>query len=115
MAVQEQAQRRAARDWSFLNKLIGAAALAAIAQGLFVSQRGGSTIGAFALLLLLVAMLLVPAIWRGRASRAALAAAAFFGLVLAADPGPVALALYWTMLTLAALLVRTNGFDDGWR
>ena len=55
MAVQEQAPRRAARDWSFLAKLIGAAALAAIAQGLFVFQRGGITIGAFALLLLVVA------------------------------------------------------------
>jgi hypothetical protein len=115
MAVQEQAPRRAARDWSFLAKLIGAAALATIAQGLFVFQRGGTTIGAFALLLLIVAALLAPAMRRNRASRAALAAAVFFALVLAADPGPVALLLYWTMLTLAALLARANGFDDGWR
>jgi hypothetical protein len=115
MAVQEQAPRRAARDWSFLAKLIGAAVLATIAQGLFLFQRGGTTIGGFALLLLIVAAALAPAMRRNRASRAALAAAAFFALVLAADPGPLALALYWTMLTLAALLTRANGFDDGWR
>jgi hypothetical protein len=115
MAVQEQAPRRAVRDWSFLAKLIGAAALATIAQGLFLFQRGGTTIGAFALLLLIVAVFLLPAMRRNRASRAALAAAVFFALVLAADPGPLALLLYWTMLTLAALLARANGFDDGWQ
>lgn len=115
MAEPEAAPRRAVRDWSFLTKLIGALALAGIAQGLFVNQQGGSTIGGFALLLLIVVVLLRPILWRHRASRMALAAAAFFALVLAADPGPLALLLYWTMLTLAALLTRAERFGDGWR
>jgi hypothetical protein len=106
---------RAMRDWSFLYKLIGALALAGIAQGLFVFQRGGSTIGGFALLLLLVVGLLRPILWRNRAARLALAAAAFFALVLAADPGPLPLLLYWIMLSLAALLARAECFGDGWR
>lgn len=105
----------AARDWSFLYKLIGALALAGIAQGLFVMQRGGATIGGFALLLLLVAVLLRPALWRNRAARPALAVTAGFALVLAFDPGILALLLYWTMLSLAALLARAHGFGDGWR
>jgi hypothetical protein len=115
MADDETARTHAARDWSFLYKLIGALALAGIAQGLFVMQRGGATIGGFAMLLLLVAALLRPALWRNRAARAALAAAAYFALVLAFDPGLLALLLYWTMLTLAALLARAARFGDGWR
>jgi Domain of unknown function (DUF4173) len=89
--------------------------LAGIAQGLFVSQRGGATIGGFALLLLGVAALLRPVLWRNRRARLALAAAAFFALVLATDPGALALLLYWAMLTLAALLPRADRFRDGWR
>ena len=115
MAEPERAPRRAARDWSFLFKLIGALALAGIAQGLFVFQRGGATIGGFALLLLGVAVLLRPLLWRHRPSRLALLVATFFALVLAADPGLLALFLYWTMLTLAVLLTRSERFGDGWR
>jgi hypothetical protein len=115
MAEPEKAPRVAVRDWSFVHKLIGALALAGIAQGLFVFQRGGATIGGFALLLLVVAVLLRPVLWRNRVSRFALAAATFFALVLAADPGLLALFLYWTMLTLAALLARAKHFGDGWR
>jgi hypothetical protein len=48
-------------------------------------------------------------------SRIAFAGASFFALALAADPGPLALLLFWTSLTLAALLPRTARFDDGWR
>ena len=93
MAEPDKTPRRAVRDWSFLYKLIGAVALAGIAQGLFVFQRGGATIGGFALLLLIVAVLLRPLLWRHRPSRPALIAAAFFALVLAADPGLLALFL----------------------
>ena len=115
MAVPDTKPRRAIGDRSFLFKLIGALALAGIAQGLFVFQGGGATIGGFALLLLIAAVLLRPLLWRNRRSRSALLAAAFFALVLAADPGLLALFLYWTMLTLAALLTRAERFGDGWR
>ena len=107
--------RRPIGDWSFLFKLVGALALAAIAQALFVFQRGGATIGGFALLILALTTLLRPVMWRHRHARIALAASAFFSLVLAFDPGLLALFLFWTLLTVAALLPRSTGFDDGWR
>jgi hypothetical protein len=109
------AASRVPRDWSFLYKLIAALALAGIAQGLFVNERAGATIGGFALLLLVIVALVRPLLWRHRGARLALAAAAFFALALALDPGPLALLLYWTMLTLAMLLPRGAQFGDGWR
>src|SRR5207244_3247943 len=115
MAEPEKAPQRAVGDWSFLLKLAAALSLAAIAQAVFVAQRAGTTIGGFALLLLITAALLRPVLWKNRAARPALAAAAFFALVLAADPGFLALILYWMMLSLTALLPRAARFDDGWR
>lgn len=115
MDGRDEAPQRAVGDWSFLFKLIGALALAGFAQALFLFERAGATIGGFALVLLGAAALLRPVIWRDRRARLALAAAAFFALVLAADPGFLALFLYWIMLTLAALLPRAAGFGDGWR
>jgi hypothetical protein len=115
MDERDKAPRRAVGDWSFLLKLIGAVALAGFAQGLFLLERAGATIGGFALLLLGAAALLRPVMWRDRRARLALAAAVFFALVLAADPGFLALFLYWIMLTLAALLPRAADFGDGWR
>ena len=111
----DKTPQRTVGDWSFLFKLIGALALAGIAQSLFVLQRGGATIGGFALLVLGAAALLRPVMRRDRRARIALAAATFFALVLAADPGFLALFLYWIMLTLAALLPRSTHFGDGWR
>jgi hypothetical protein len=115
MAEPELMPKPLGGDWSFRFKLVGALALAGIAQGLFVFQRGGATIGGFAMLLLIVVALLRPVLWRNRGARLALAAAAFFALVLAADPGFLALLLYWTMLTVAALLPQAARFGDGWR
>src|SRR6476659_310653 len=115
MDERDKGPRRAVGDWSFLFKLIGALALAGFAQALFLFERAGATIGGFALLLLGAAALLRPVMWRDRRARLALAAAAVFALVLAADPGFLALFLYWIMLTLAALLPRSAGFGDGWR
>lgn len=115
MDERDKAPRRAVGDSSFLFKLIGALALAGFAQALFLFERAGATIGGFSLLLLGAAALLRPVMWRDRRARLALAAAVFFGLVLAADPGFLALFLYWIMLTLAALLPRSAQFSDGWR
>lgn len=115
MDEEHETARGTAGDRSFLFKLIGALALAGIAQALFLFERAGATIGGFALLLLGIVALLRPAMWRNPRARLALVAAAFFGLVLAADPGFLALFLYWLLLTLAALLPRAAGFGDGWR
>jgi len=103
------------RDYSFLLKLVGALALVALADLLFYFQRAGSTLGLFAVLLLVLVVATRNGILRSWPSRVALAAASFFALALAADPGPLAALLYWTALTLAALLPRTARFDDGWR
>jgi hypothetical protein len=105
----------APRKGSFLFKLGIALAAATAADGLFVFQRGGSTIGFFALALLALAAAANPAARRRAASRVALAAAALFAFLLVVDPGPLALLLHWTALTLAMLLPRTARFDDGWR
>ena len=101
--------------YSFLLKLAGAILLVALADLLFWFQRAGSTIGLFALALLVVAGCMRTEMFGRWPSRLALAAAFAFTLALAADPGPLALALYWTALTLAVLLPRTTHFDDGWR
>jgi hypothetical protein len=115
MAVRDETSRRALRDWTFLFKIAGALFLAGFGQWLFVFQRGGSTIGGFALLIMMVVALVRPMLLRHRGARLAFAAAGFFALALATDPGFLALLLYWTMLTLAVLLSRADRFGDGWR
>jgi hypothetical protein len=101
--------------YSFLLKLGGAILLVALADALFWFQRAGSTIGLFAFALLVVAGCLRPEMLARWPSRMAFAAAFLFALALAADPGLLALVLWWTSLTLAVLLPRTARFDDGWR
>jgi len=101
--------------YSFLLKLGGAILLVALADLLFYFQRAGSTIGLFAFALLILAACLRLEMFRRWPSRAAFAAAVLFAAILAADPGLVALALFWTALTLAVLLPRAARFDDGWR
>jgi hypothetical protein len=100
---------------AFLFKLAGALLLVILADLLFWFQRAGSTLGLFALAVLVVAACTRMEILARWPSRFAFAGALFFALALAADPGPLALLLYWTSLTLAALLPRTARFDDGWR
>lgn len=101
--------------YTFLLKLAGALLLVILADLLFWFQRAGSTLGLFALAVLIVTGCMRMEMFRRWPSRIAFAAAMFFALALAADPGPLALLLYWTSLTLAALLPRTTRFDDGWR
>ena len=103
------------RRYSFLLKLGGALLLVALADLLYWLQNAGSTIGLFALSLLALTACLRMEMFRRWPSRLALAAAAFFALALTADPGPLALLLYWIALTLAALLPRAAGFDNGVR
>jgi hypothetical protein len=101
--------------YSFLLKIAGALLLVALADLLFWFQRAGSTLGLFALAVLIVTGCMRMEIFRRWPSRIAFAGALSFALALAADPGPLALLLYWTSLTLAVLLPRTALFDDGWR
>jgi hypothetical protein len=101
--------------YSFLLKLVAALLLVILADLLFWLQRAGSTIGLFALAVLMITICVRLEIVRRWPPRIAAAAALCFALALAADPGPLALLLYLASLTLAALLPRTARFDDFWR
>ena len=98
--------------YTFLLKLAGALLLVALADLLFWFQRVGSTLGLFALAVLVATLCLRTEIFARWPSRIAAAAALFFALALAVDPGPLALLLFTLAITLAALLPRTAGFDD---
>jgi hypothetical protein len=100
---------------SFLLKLAAALLLVILADQLFWFQRAGSTIGLFALAVLIATLCVRLEILLHWPSRIAAGAALCFALSLAADPGPLALLLYLASLTLMALLPRTARFDDAWR
>lgn len=88
---------------SFRFKLAGAVLLVILADLFFFMQRSGSTLGLFALALLVLACFLRLEILRRWPSRLALAAATGFALVLAIDPGLLAFSLFWIALTFAVL------------
>jgi len=100
---------------TFLLKLAGALLLVLLADQLFWLERVGSTIGLFALAMLAVTLVARPEILRRLASAIAAAAALFFALALAWEPGPLTILYFLAAITLAALLPRTARFDDAWR
>jgi hypothetical protein len=103
------------RRFSFLQKIVLAAALVALADHLFFFQRAGATIGLFAAALLVVLLAATPAIGRNGPALIASGAALLFALVLGEDPSLLAFGLFATAAAMAALLPRTRAFDDGWR
>jgi hypothetical protein len=100
---------------TFARKILLAAALVAIADHLFFFQRAGSTAGLFAAALLTAILVATPAIGRSRSALTASASALVFVAVLGDDPSPLAAFLFFASAALAALLPRTEAFDDGWR
>jgi hypothetical protein len=103
------------RRFSFLQKILLAAALVALADHLFFFQRAGSTVGLFAAALLIAILVATPAIGRSRPSLIAAGSALLFVAVLGDDPSPLAVFLFLTAAALTVLLPRTKAFDDGWR
>jgi hypothetical protein len=103
------------RRFSFVRKIVLAAILVSLADHLFFFQRAGTTLGAFAVALLIALLVATPAIGRSRAALCAASAALAFALVLADDPSLLAAALFLAAAALAVLLPRTRRFDDGWR
>jgi hypothetical protein len=103
------------RRFSFLQKIVLAAALVALADHLFFFQRAGSTVGLFAAALLTALLVATPAIGRSRPALAAAAAALVFVAALGDDPSPLAAFLFLAAAAMAVLLPRAQGFDDGWR
>ncbi|HEX2762633.1 MAG TPA: DUF4173 domain-containing protein [Allosphingosinicella sp.] len=106
---------RLGRRYSFAQKLILGTLLVTLADHLFFFQRLGATLGIFAAALTGAILVATPAIGRSRDGLVAAALALLYALLLADDPSVLALALFALAATLAALLPRTRGFDDGWR
>jgi len=105
--------QRSTRSFSFLIKLVPALLLVAAADWL-CDWKFGSWVGGFALAWVVLLLLVRPALRRGPAL-AASAVAAALALVMADDPGPLAWAMFWAAVSMAALLPRTIRFDDAWR
>ncbi|HEX6376395.1 MAG TPA: DUF4173 domain-containing protein [Allosphingosinicella sp.] len=103
------------RRFSFVQKIVLAAVLAALADHLFFFQRVGATAGLFAAALLIALLGTTPAIGRSKPALAAATAALLLAMALADDPSLLTAALFMTAATLAALLPRARAFDDGWR
>ena len=103
------------RRFSFVQKIVLAAILVALADHLFFFQRIGTTAGLFAAALIVALLVATPAIGRSRPALAAAACSLLFVLALADDPSPLAAGLFLISAAMAVLLPRTRGFDDGWR
>jgi hypothetical protein len=100
--------------FTFLAKLLAALALIADADWLFIDGRIGSWLGGLALAWVAMLVLTRPALRRGPAP-IALVAAIGFALMMVNQPGLLVWVLFWVALSIAALLPRTAGFDDAWR
>lgn len=101
--------------FSFWAKVLLAVGLVALADQAFQGGHPGATLGAVALAWTLCAICVHRAAWFDRRAQAALLVAAALALTMIDQPSPVAWAMFWTALTLAALLPRTGRFDDVWR
>lgn len=102
--------------FSFQAKLIAAFALIIIGDVLFY-QNGwhGAAIGAFALAWLGTTICISPAIRKNQHALAATIAATLFGIALIFDTSFLSWTLFWTAITLAAMLPFMSRFDDGWQ
>jgi len=100
--------------YSFLLKIPAAIALIAAADQLLSGLSFGSWLGGLALGWALVLLLARPAL-RRRASLVALAVAIGFAAALAHDPSLLGWVLFWSALSIAALMPRIGRFDDAWR
>ncbi len=100
--------------FTFLAKALAALLLVAAADWLFTDFLIGSWLGGLALTWV-IALALVRRVTRRGPARVALICAAGFALALIYQPGPLTWVMFWSALSIAALLPRTPGFDDAWR
>jgi len=101
---------------SFQAKLIAAFMLIIVGDILFYQMDSyGASIGLFALLWLAATICLSPAIRKNRDALIAASAAAIFGVALIFDTSFLAWTLFWSAITLSALLPFLSRFDDGWQ
>jgi len=101
--------------YSYTAKFVAAAALAIVANWLFLFQYIGATLGYFALALLAALVASRRATWRDPKSIVAAVIAGGFAGMLIDAPSFLAVVLCWVALSVAALGPRIAGFDDAWR
>ncbi|NYT41490.1 DUF4173 domain-containing protein [Sphingomonas sp. R-74633] len=100
--------------FSFHLKIAAVVAMIVAADPLFLGGGMGSWIGVLALGWIALLLLARPAL-RRRPSLVALAIAAGFAAAMAHDPGLLGWVLFWSALSIAALMPRLGRFDDAWR
>ncbi len=103
-----------AHRYLFLLKIPAAILMIVAADQLLLDGGMGSWFGGLALCWIGLLLAVRPAL-RRPASLVALAIAAGFALVLAYDPWPLGWALFWSALSIAALMPRIGRFDDAGR
>jgi hypothetical protein len=101
--------------FSFLCKAIATIALVAAFDRLSGDAWPGAVAGLFGGLWLIAVALARRDVRRDRRSRLAIGAALPFVVALIDDPGALAWAMFWSALSVAALLPRTTHLDDAWR
>jgi Domain of unknown function (DUF4173) len=100
--------------WTYLTKIGLAAMLVLLADVLFWDAGPGSALGAFALAWILATGVAQRAILKSRAALIALGLAIIMATVLAVEPSILGWVLFWSALSMAALLPRSARFGDTW-
>lgn len=100
--------------FSFLCKGAIVVALVVLFDRLFPDSFSGARVGGFAGVWLVGLAFGRGDIRRSRRAWIALAVGAVFAASLFDDPGPLAWALFWCALSVAALLPKVRRFDDAW-
>ena len=90
---------------------IGAALALIVLAEIVIDDDNGAVVGGFAFAWITALLLTRRAIWNDGSARLALVAGAGLAAVLVDDPSVLGWVLFWTAVSLAALLPR-RGFDD---
>lgn len=102
--------------YSFTIKIAVTISLVIAFDRLFPTLSAGTCVGVFAFLWLIGLVAARPALRQPRLPEAsAIAIAGLAGVALLYDPGLLAWSIFWAALSIAALLPRTDGFDDAFR
>jgi Domain of unknown function (DUF4173) len=101
--------------WSYLTKIALAAALIMLADQWLWNAGTGSVLGGFALIWALATGLSQRALRSNRAALVALGIAVILACVLAIEPSLIGWTLFWSALSMAALLPRSRQVGDLWQ